>query len=143
VEPLTERIKDGRPTLCVCLGLQLLCKGSEESPDVKGFGVIDDNITRFPDTVTVPQLGWNKVEPYGTCNCVESGYAYFANSFRLEKPPEGWNCSVADHGGQFVASMARGGVLACQFHPELSGKWGFDLLSRWLEASFKTGGRQC
>lgn len=143
VKPLIRRIKAGKPTLCVCLGLQLLCKGSEESPDVSAFGIIDDVITRFPDTVVVPQLGWNKVEPLEECNCISPGYAYFANSYRLENPPDGWNCSIANHAGPFVASMSRGGVLACQFHPELSGKWGLDILTRWLDASFTTGGEKC
>ena len=143
IEPLSERIRQGRATLCICLGLQLLCKGSEENPQTRGLGIIDEMITRFPAKVRVPQLGWNKVEPLESCSCVKPGYAYFANSYRLENPPEGWNCSVADHGGRFVASLSRGGVLACQFHPELSGKWGAELLRGWLEASFSEGGEQC
>ena len=60
------------------------------------------------------------------------GYAYFANSYRLADPPSGWQCAIADYGGPFVAAIERGPVLACQFHPELSGDWGLAMLARWL-----------
>jgi Glutamine amidotransferase len=61
--------------------------------------------------------------------------AYFANSYKLDRVPAGWAGATADHGGSFVAGLERGPVLACQFHPELSGAWGQALLERWLEAA--------
>lgn len=139
IDPLKNRFSSGKATLAVCLGLQILCESSEESPGVKGLGVINEKIRRFPDTVRVPQLGWNQVEPQPGCELLETGYAYFANSFRLTTPPEGWAVALSDHAGPFVAAMEKGRILACQFHPELSGKWGLALLSAWLEK----GGRQC
>lgn len=131
---LRERVEAGRPTLAVCLGLQLLCESSEESPGVAGLGVVPRRIERFPGTVRVPQLGWNRVEA-GGCSLIESGHAYYANSYRLAKAPAGWGAATSIHGGRFVAALERGAVLACQFHPELSGPWGIALLRRWLEAS--------
>ena len=68
----------------------------------------------------------------GKCRLLGSGYAYFANSFRLVGEPAGWAVARADHGGPFVAGLERGDVLACQFHPELSGDYGAALLRRWL-----------
>jgi len=133
VDTLRKRIENQRPTLAVCLGLQLLCAASEEDPGVEGLGVIDDTVSRFPETVLVPQLGWNEVEPDADCALLESGYAYFANSYRLVDAPAGWRAAYADHGGRFVAALERGPVLACQFHPELSGAWGLALLRRWLQ----------
>ncbi len=136
VRPLKERIRAGRPTLCVCLGLQMLCESSEESAGVQGLGVIPARIRRFPDTVRVPQLGWNTVRPDSSCRWLRPGYAYFANSFCLDAPPEGWRTAETEHGIRFVAAMEKDGVLACQFHPELSGPWGHELLGRWLKESF-------
>ncbi len=132
VDALRHRIEAGRPTAAFCLGLQLLCATSEESPGVEGLGVIDARVERFGEGVRVPQFGWNRVEPGEGCGLVRPGHAYFANSYRIGATPAGWSSATADHGGRFVAAVERGAVLACQFHPELSGAWGLDLLKRWL-----------
>jgi imidazole glycerol phosphate synthase glutamine amidotransferase subunit len=132
VEPLRRRIAAGRPTLAVCLGLQLLLEGSEESPGVRGLGVAAGIARGFAPPLTVPHMGWNRVDPDPGCRWLEPGHAYFANSFRLVEPPPGWRVARCAYGGPFVAALERGGVLACQFHPELSGPWGGRLLTRWL-----------
>ena len=88
VEVLRQRLLAGRPTLAICLGMQLCCEGSEESPGVRGIGVVPGVVRRFGEHVQVPQLGWNRVAsalPDG-----EAGYVYFANSYRLVEPPPGW-----------------------------------------------------
>ena len=135
-ETIIERLNDGgTSTLCICLGMQLLGSSSEESPGAKGLGVIDAQITRFSDEVQVPQLGWNNVVPNPSCSqtVYPAGEAYFANSFRLLSPPEGWDFATTDYDGQFVSSIWRGKTLACQFHPELSGDWGQQLLKDWAK----------
>jgi imidazole glycerol phosphate synthase glutamine amidotransferase subunit len=135
---LSDRIGEGRPTLAVCVGMQLLATDSEESERAEGLGVIPERVRRFPDTVLVPQLGWNQVSAGPGCRFLSDGWAYFANSYRYSQLPEGWAGAVTDHGGEFVSAMERGDVLACQFHPELSGVWGQGILGRWLES---TGGK--
>ncbi|MBD3219842.1 imidazole glycerol phosphate synthase subunit HisH, partial [bacterium] len=130
VGPLTEWAAEGRPLLAICLGLQLLADGSEEADDTPGLGVIGGVASRLPDTVSVPQLGWNLVRDG---ELVRDGYAYFANSYRLTAEPAGWRAAWADHGGPLVASLERGPQLLCQYHPELSGGWGHELLARWLD----------
>lgn len=132
-EPLVERIQGGEATLAICLGLQMLAAASDENPGVPGLGLMPATATRFSDTVRVPQLGWNRVQALDGCQLLEDGCAYFANSYRLEEIPAGWCGAVSDHGGRFVAAVERGPVLACQFHPELSGRWGQALIERWLE----------
>lgn len=133
VEPLAQRVRAGRSTLAICLGLQVLCESSTESPGVAGLGVLPLQVTHFPDCVRVPQLGWNHVDPGPGDTLLSPGYAYFANSYRLTEAPAGWSVAWSEHGGRFVAALQRGNVLACQFHAELSGDWGLDLLQRWLE----------
>jgi imidazole glycerol phosphate synthase glutamine amidotransferase subunit len=131
---LKERIEKERPTLCVCLGLQLLFEASGESPGAEGLGLLSGSAEPFPGSVVSPHFGWNRVEPE-SAGLIEPGYAYYANSYRVTGAPEGWTVSRTGHGGRFVAALQRGPVLACQFHPELSGRWGRALLERWVETA--------
>jgi len=133
VEPIVQRIARRRPLLAICLGMHLLCQGSDESPGVPGLGVIPARVAAFPAGVRVPQFGWNRVDPGPGCRLLAPGHAYFANSYRLAHVPEGWNAAIADHAGPFIAALERGPILACQFHPELSGPWGLALLRAWLD----------
>jgi imidazole glycerol-phosphate synthase subunit HisH len=132
VEAVSERVRAEQPLLAVCLGLQLLCAASDESPGVAGIGAIEATVGRFREAPTVPQLGWNRVASGDGCRLLEDGHAYFANSYRLASPPPGWHAATSVHGEPFVAAIERGPMLACQFHPELSGSWGLALLRRWL-----------
>jgi len=131
-EVLRERVEAQRPTLAICLGLQLLCTASEESPGAEGLDLVRGTVRRFAPELRVPQLGWNRVVPRG-CELIEPGDAYFANAYRLATRPENWTCATTDYGGPFASALERGPVLACQFHPELSGDWGARLLARWIE----------
>ena len=134
-EALVSRVRAGRPTLAICVGMQLLAEKSEESPEQAGLGVIEDGLERFGQGLRVPQMGWNQVSAHTGCRYLQDGWAYFANSYKLGSVPSGWAGAMSDYGGDFVAGLERDGVLACQFHPELSGSWGSALLARWLEAA--------
>jgi glutamine amidotransferase len=134
-DTLRRRLEAGRPTLAICVGMQLLATTSEESDGIAGLGHVTSGVTRFPGTVLVPQLGWSRVTADPGCRFLGDGWAYFANSYRIEAVPEGWSAASADHGGRFVAALERGDVLACQFHPELSGAWGGKVLETWLGAT--------
>lgn len=143
-QAVIDRVAADRPTLAICLGLQLLGVESDESPGVIGLGVVPVGVRRIRPGVRSPHFGWNRVEPEGPDQLVRPGFAYFANSFCLERVPAGWSASMVDHGGPLVASIERGCVLACQFHPELSGRFGIALLSRWVSRSReRTGGVAC
>jgi imidazole glycerol phosphate synthase glutamine amidotransferase subunit len=136
VDAIVERIAADKPLLAVCLGLQLMCRRSEESPGVEGIGIIDATVTRFRGAaLRIPQLGWNRVEPEPGCRLLEPGYAYYANTFRLEQIPDDFAGARSTHGAPFVAALERGALLMCQFHPELSSGWGHALLSRWLKGA--------
>lgn len=132
-DALKDRIAANRPTLAICLGLQLLCTRSDESPGVAGLGVLDAVVTRYPASVMVPQMGWAKITVDPAAQLLTAGYVYFANSYRVEGVPAGWRAAVGEHAGPYVAAVERGNVLACQFHPELSGSYGKHLLRRWIE----------
>lgn len=133
--PLAERIRAGRATMAICLGLQMFAESSEESPGAVGLGVIPATATALPTDVRRPQLGWNQVTAGNDCRLLTDGAAYYANSYKIDAIPDGWSGALTDHGGPFVAAIERGAVLACQFHPELSGPWGQGLVERWLEVA--------
>jgi imidazole glycerol-phosphate synthase subunit HisH len=129
---IMARARERLPVMAMCVGLQILFQTSEESPGEEGLGVIEGEIGTFPETVRVPQFGWNRIEPEADCRYLEAGFAYFANSYRALAAP-GCRLAYAHHGERFIAALERGDVIACQFHPELSGRFGHDLLARWLE----------
>src|SRR6266550_1970330 len=102
-------------------------------PGVAGLGVIPGICRRLPEDVRVPHLGWNAVTAAGE-GLVATGVAAFANSYALREAPAGWVPAWTTHGVRFVAALEQSGerLLACQFHPELSGAYGAALLERWL-----------
>jgi imidazole glycerol phosphate synthase glutamine amidotransferase subunit len=133
-DALRRRVESERPLLAICLGLQLLASASQESPGVAGLGIIDATVARFRSAPRVPQMGWNRIEPTPGARLLSADHVYFANSYRLADIPTGWQGAVSRYGETFVAALERGPLLACQFHPELSGDAGHRLVSRWLGA---------
>ncbi|MFZ9887155.1 MAG: imidazole glycerol phosphate synthase subunit HisH [Myxococcota bacterium] len=132
VAPLSRYLDGDRPFLSICLGLQLLAETSEESPGVRGLGRFPVEVTRLRgDGLRIPHIGWNRVDADASAKVLQSGDAYFANSYRMERIPEGCVGATALHGERFVAAIERGPLVACQFHPELSGAYGLELLTRW------------
>jgi len=129
---IRERASQGTPILGICLGMQLLCDASEETPGVAGLGVIAGTCRRLPADVRIPHLGWNRVTPEPKARLLAPGVAAFANSYALRAGPAGWTTAWTTHGAPFIAALERGTTIACQFHPELSGAYGAALLERWL-----------
>lgn len=137
---LRRRVNAGAPTLAVCLGLQLLCTNSEESPGTPGLGLLPVPVRRLTAAERLPHFGWNRVDTKATgANGdaqLTAGDAYFAHSYAiLDADPlesSGWQVARCVEGEPFVAAVERGRILACQFHPELSGDYGARLLTRWL-----------
>ncbi len=128
---LRRRVMERRPTLAVCLGLQLLCEESEEAPGVRGLGCVPVTAGRLR-SARVPHLGWNGVSPAPETAYLRAAEYYFANSYAVRNVPACWKPAWTWYGKQFAAAFEDGGVLACQFHPELSGRAGAALLNRWL-----------
>lgn len=134
VDALRAHAAERRPTLAVCLGFQLLFEASAESPGVDGLGVWARSIDALPAGMRCPHLGWNAVEPSAGCRWLRPGEAYFAHSFWAKPNRELPSSATTTYGEPFVAAIEDGGILATQFHPELSGPWGLALLRAWLEA---------
>lgn len=138
-EVLVQRINADQPLLGICLGMQLLFASSDESPGVEGLGLFDAQISLLNDKqLRVPHFGWNQVQSFGTTKYLNSGYAYFAHSFRVRESDfkqGSVSGTRSEYGSTFISALERGRLLACQFHPELSGDWGAQILQNWLEGT--------
>jgi len=129
---------DGRPFLGICVGMQMLFDGSDESPDVSGLGVFAGRITRLPDTVRLPQMGWNTLEPVESSRLVaglpDPAWCYFVHTYAPDPENERDVAAWCDYGRRFAAAVERGPVWATQFHPEKSGDVGLALLGNFVSA---------
>lgn len=127
-------VNGGTPFLGVCVGLQMLLEGSEESKGVPGLGLIQGQVTRF-QTAKVPQIGWNEIVAKDGAS--PPGFVYFVNSYYAVPTHPGHIWYEADYGGAFCAALrdTSGGrnISAFQFHPEKSGDFGQRLLSDWFQ----------
>jgi len=137
-EPLKEWLESGRPLMGICLGLQLLTEGSQESPGAAGFAVFKGNCRRFLAR-RVPQIGWNSLKILradGLFSGIREGeFFYFANSYYPAPVDEDVECvlAVSEHGVEFPVSLRKGNVRGVQFHPEKSGPAGLRLIENWVE----------
>ena len=144
VAPLHQRIQQNKPFLGICVALQTLYEGSEESPGVPGLGVISGQVKRFSsETLAVPQIGWNNIRLQKDSVLFENYLdekLYFVHSYYapVAKISEDWILSKTDYGNEFVSSVERGNVTACQFHPEKSGAAGLKILEKFLLAGTDT-----
>jgi glutamine amidotransferase len=133
-----EAATDGRPFLGVCVGMQMLFEGSDESPGVAGLGVVAGRVTRLPDTVRLPQIGWNTLEVRaGSRLAAQLGpepWCYFVHSYAPEPDDESVVAAWCEYGRRFAAAIEAGPVWATQFHPEKSSTAGLRLLANFVES---------
>ncbi|MBU3700738.1 MAG: imidazole glycerol phosphate synthase subunit HisH [Acidimicrobiia bacterium] len=129
---------DGRPFLGVCVGMQMLFDGSDESPGVRGLGVLSGTLRRLPEGVKRPQMQWNVVDVRRPSRLFASVpdpvWMYFVHSYAApaDAPDVVATC---DYGGPVAAAVERGPLWATQFHPEKSGTTGLELLRGFVETA--------
>lgn len=138
---LREWTASERPFLGICLGLQMLFDASEEAPGVAGLGIVPGEVRKFPARVgKIPHMGWNEVRvperaARGLAAFAGRGeYFYFVHSFYVASADPSWCGGVTDYNGvEFTAAVARGNLVATQFHPEKSQNAGLLLLKNFVE----------
>ncbi|MBN2852203.1 MAG: imidazole glycerol phosphate synthase subunit HisH [Clostridia bacterium] len=135
-EQITDEIKNGKPFLGICLGLQLLFDYSEEGNHPSGLSVLKGAVKKFDESIAlkIPHMGWNNIEAkeMNYLSSFNQQYFYFVHSFYVE-PVEKMACAYTVYGNQFVSAIEKDNILACQFHPEKSGEAGLGLLKKWAE----------
>ncbi len=130
-------VREGRPYLGICLGLQLLFEGSEESPGRKGLCLLPGRVRRFRPSASrlkVPHMGWNQAVPVGGASRLLSApdHFYFVHSYFADPEEKSAVCLETDYGRRFCSAVAWGRLVATQFHPEKSGRSGLRLLKNVL-----------
>lgn len=135
-DALRESLARKSPVLGICLGMQILFEEGEEDGLRPGLGLLPGRVTRIPDGVQVPHIGWQQLVWSSESPLAEGGekplWAYFANSYRCEAPAE-LTHAIADHSGVSIAAVVgKGTLFGVQFHPEKSAKDGEELLARFL-----------
>ena len=135
-DPIKEHVDSGKPFLGICLGLQVLFEGSDESPDVHGLGILEGRVVRFSpseeERLKVPHMGWNRVsikkETPVLAGIPDGSWFYFVHSYYPAPKNEGVVAVTSNYGVEFTAAVARDNLFACQFHPEKSSADGLRIL---------------
>ena len=139
VDVIHKLVKENKPFLGICLGLQLMFESSEEGPGVKGLGLLPGKIVKFPEKegFKIPHMGWNSIDVKegsrlfkGVSN---NSYVYFVHSYYLQAGNENDVAATTEYITHVHASVEHDNIFACQFHPEKSGDVGLRILKNFCE----------
>ncbi|MDP4011369.1 MAG: imidazole glycerol phosphate synthase subunit HisH [Candidatus Roizmanbacteria bacterium] len=135
---LTSEVRNGKPLLGICLGMQLLMDWSEEG-NVDCLGLIDGTVEKFTNKLKVPQIGWNNVS-FNDTDCASNlkagipnnSYFYFVHSYYCIPTDANTSLGTTSYGLDYCSIFAKNNIVGVQFHPEKSGKVGFQLLKNFI-----------
>ena len=140
-DAVCDAVASGTPFFGVCLGLQLLLEHSEEG-NVGCLGIVPGTVRGFSDAgidegLKVPHMGWNSVKFRGTHSVFkgipEDSYFYFVHSYFADLTDDSWVEGSTAYGLDFTSVVAKGNVVATQFHPEKSGNIGLKLYDNFVK----------
>ena len=144
LEPVIKEVTSKEvPFIGICLGQQLLFDRSDESDGAVGLGILRGAIRRIPDTdalgnsYKIPQIGWNSLRFPNKGRLFkgieEGAYVYFVHSYYLDSEDKSIVTATTDYNVTVEASVEKGNVFACQFHPEKSSEVGMQILDNFLK----------
>lgn len=139
IDTIKEVVNNNTPFLGICLGLQLLFESSDETPGVEGLGILPGKILRIPSEpgFKIPHIGWNSLELTNNGRLYEGldqdCYVYFVHSYYLKADEPEIVKAKTDYVVDVHASVEKGNVFACQFHPEKSGEVGLQILRNFAK----------
>jgi glutamine amidotransferase len=132
---LRQALEAGTPILGICVGMQVLFDRSEESPE-EGLGWISGDVIRLPDSVLVPQMGWNTLSIKKEAEILEGisdeDFFYFVHSYHCVPEDRSVLAATTDYGLEIAAAVSRENLFAVQFHPEKSGEKGLLILENFM-----------
>ena len=143
IEPLLKEVAKGKPLLGICVGLQMLFEGSEESPEERGLGLLKGRVVRFSGAVfsganalKIPQIGWNALQfPANRSRLfeglAEGSHVYFVHSYHALPADSNNVLAWSDYGARFCAAAGKDNVAGVQFHPEKSQTIGLSILKNF------------
>jgi imidazole glycerol-phosphate synthase subunit HisH len=133
-QSIVDTINRDIPYLGICVGMQWMCRSSQEARGVSGLGILPAECEHFPGGIKCPHVGWNALVVSSSSRLlagVPSGsFAYFTHSFRV--PLTDSTSAETEYGGRFSAAVERDHVFGVQFHPEKSGELGLAVLRSFL-----------
>lgn len=136
VEAVKEVVRQNRPLLGICLGMQLLFTESEENGRHRGLDLIPGQVLRFPVAKKVPHMGWNQVRMMGDSplfnGLPDQSYFYFVHSYYCD-PSLPVRIGVCEYGLDFTCAVQKGNLFGFQFHPEKSSSLGLRILKNFGE----------
>lgn len=143
VEPVRQFIAAGRPFLGICIGLQILFTGTEEGGWYDCLGVLPGRVRRLPEGLKIPHMGWNQVKQK-VAHPVFDGIPdeanfYFVHSYYAEPGDSSLVAGETEYGVSFCSVVARGNLVATQFHPEKSGEYGLKMYDNFIRFALKAG----
>lgn len=136
---IRETVQKQTPFLGICLGLQLLFESSEESEGVQGLGILPGSIVRLPEKagLKIPHIGWNSLRYPNRGRLFEGvpeeSYVYFVHSYYLAARDPQIVTATTEYAAHIHASVEKGNVFACQFHPEKSSDVGMRILRNFMQ----------
>ena len=133
-----DAVADGKPFLGICVGMQMLFEGSEETPGVAGIGLLDGTVRRLPPGLRTPHMGWNQLDVTDGSALLsglpDQPYVYFVHSYAPVPADPAVIAATTDYGGPIGAAVEQGGLWATQFHPEKSAANGLAVLANFVRA---------
>ncbi len=143
VEAISHFIAEGRPFFGVCIGLQILFTGTEEGGGHKCLGVIPGQVRKLPPRLKIPHMGWNQVKQK-TVHPIFEGIPdeanfYFVHSYYAEPDDSSLVAGETEYGIPFCSIVARGNLVATQFHPEKSGEFGLKMYDNFIKFALTAG----
>ena len=137
---LAERVRAGVPLLGICVGLQILFEGSDESPEAEGLGFFRGRVRRIhADGLKIPHMGWNSltIERHASADLfaglAEEPFVYFVHSYHAVPEDATVVTATAEYGERLTAAVAKDNICATQFHPEKSGDVGLQILRNFID----------
>lgn len=139
VDPVREFILSGKPTLGICLGLQLLFERGFEAGEHEGLGILRGDVVRFelPHEFKVPHMGWNQLQIVRRspllADIADGAHMYFVHSYYVVPRDAEVVATQTNYGGLFTSMIWRDRLYATQFHPEKSQAEGLHILKNFAE----------
>ncbi|HJF85634.1 MAG TPA: imidazole glycerol phosphate synthase subunit HisH [Megamonas hypermegale] len=142
VDAVLRAVKSGKPVMGICVGLQIMFEGSDESPGVAGLGIFKGRVRKInAPELKIPHMGWNSLTVNENAsvnidlfkNIRENPYVYFVHSYYAVPEDKSVITAKTVYGEEITAAVGKDNVIATQFHPEKSGDIGLSIIKNFVE----------
>lgn len=142
MDAVMHAVENNKPVMGICVGLQIMFEGSEESPDVKGLGIFKGMVRKInAPGLKIPHMGWNNLTINENAhvdinlfkNIRKSPYVYFVHSYHAVPEDKSIILATSVYGEEITAAVGKNNVIATQFHPEKSGDIGLSIIKNFVE----------